>query len=143
MAISKANYDFTTGQITIIASIAMTVYLRTNMHHRNLGDGAIYYGALFFGLVVVMFNGLAELSMTIDKINVFFKQRDFKFYPAWAYALPTWVMRIPLSLLESVLWIIITYYTIGFVLHHHRYGLMALEAPLSSSLTIVILNAQI
>ena len=121
----------------------MSVFFRTNMHHRNLGDGAIYFGALFFGLVVVMFNGMAELSMTIDKLPVFYKQRDFKFYPAWAYSLPTWVMRIPLSLLESVLWIIITYYTIGFAPNPQRYGLISLEAPLSSSLTIVILNAQI
>ncbi|OMO88725.1 ABC-2 type transporter [Corchorus olitorius] len=33
---------------------------------------------------------------------------------AWAFALPIWVLRIPLSLLESGIWIALTYYTIGF-----------------------------
>ena len=96
-----------------MALIATSVFFRTNMHHRNLSDGSIYFGALFFGLVNVMFNGMAELSMTLDKLPVFYKQRDFKFYPAWAYSLPTWVMRIPLSLMESTIWIILTYYTKG------------------------------
>lgn len=118
---SSFVYIFKTVQIFVIASIAMSVFFRTNMHHRNVGDGAIYFGALFFGLTVVMFNGMAELSMTIDKLPVYYKQRDFKFYPAWAYSLPTWVMRIPLSLLESVLWIIITYYTIGFAPNPQRF----------------------
>eukprot|EP00253_Pinus_taeda_P036218 PITA_36218 len=118
---SSFVYIFKTVQIFVIAGIAMSVFFRTNMHDRNLADGAIYFGALFNGLVVVMFNGMAELSMTIDKLPVFYKQRDFKFYPAWAYSLPTWVMRIPMSLLESVLWITITYYTIGFAPNPQRF----------------------
>ncbi|XVE99098.1 hypothetical protein REPUB_Repub03eG0167600 [Reevesia pubescens] len=65
-------------------------------------------------LINVMFNGMAELALTIFRLPVFFKQRDFLFYPAWAFALPIWVLRIPLSLLESGIWIILTYYTIGF-----------------------------
>ncbi|GLJ18672.1 hypothetical protein SUGI_0333070 [Cryptomeria japonica] len=68
-----------------------------------------------------MFNGMVELSMTLDKLPVFYKQRDFKFYPSWAYSLPTWVMRIPLSLMEFVIWIILTYYTIGFAPNPQRF----------------------
>ncbi|KAK4396757.1 Pleiotropic drug resistance protein 2 [Sesamum angolense] len=48
------------------------------------------------------------------RLPVFFKQRDSLFYPAWAFALPIGVLRIPLSVMESGLWIILTYYTIGF-----------------------------
>ncbi|KAL7168535.1 hypothetical protein ACSBR2_038880 [Camellia fascicularis] len=40
--------------------------------------------------------------------------RDFLFYPPWAFGLPIWVLSIPLSLLESAIWISLTYYTIGF-----------------------------
>lgn len=107
-------YIFKIFQITFISMITMTVFFRTEMKQGKLEDGGKYYGALFFSLINVMFNGVAELAMTINRIPVFFKQRDFLFYPAWAFALPIWVLRVPLSLLESGLWVILTYYTIGF-----------------------------
>ncbi|KAI6679848.1 hypothetical protein NL676_033729 [Syzygium grande] len=93
---------FKTTQITILSLIALTVFLRTEMHH------------CFFSLINVMFNGLAELAMTVFRLPVFYKQRDFLFYPAWAFGLPIWVLRIPPSFMESGIWIILTYYTIGF-----------------------------
>ncbi|KAJ9684813.1 hypothetical protein PVL29_017010 [Vitis rotundifolia] len=107
-------YIFKTTQITIMSVIAMTVFFRTEMKHGQLQDGVKFYGALFYSLINVMFNGMAELALTIFRLPVFFKQRDFLFYPAWAFALPIWVLRIPLSLMESGIWIILTYYTIGF-----------------------------
>ncbi|XP_062172265.1 pleiotropic drug resistance protein 2-like isoform X2 [Alnus glutinosa] len=105
---------FKTIQITIMATIALTVFLRTEMKSGQIEDGAKFWGALFFSLVNVMFNGMAELAMTVFRLPVFFKQRDFLFYPAWAFAVPIWLLRIPISLMESGIWIILTYYTIGF-----------------------------
>ncbi|XP_061350163.1 pleiotropic drug resistance protein 2-like isoform X2 [Gastrolobium bilobum] len=107
-------YIFKILQIIILSIITMTVFLRTEMKHGKLEDGGKYFGALFFSLINVMFNGTAELAMTVIRLPIFFKQRDFLFYPAWAFALPIWVLGVPLSLLESGLWIILTYYTIGF-----------------------------
>ncbi|KAE8682026.1 Pleiotropic drug resistance protein 2 [Hibiscus syriacus] len=107
-------YIFKTTQITIMSVIAFTVFFRTKMEAGHILNGTKFYGALFFSLINVMFNGMAELALTIFRLPVFFKQRDFLFYPAWAFALPIWVLRIPLSLLESGIWIILTYYTIGF-----------------------------
>lgn len=111
---SSFVYIFKTTQITIMATIALTVFLRTEMKSGRIEDSARFWGALFFSLVNVMFNGMQELSMTIARLPVFFKQRDCFFYPAWAFALPIWVLRIPLSVMESTLWVIFTYYTIGF-----------------------------
>ncbi|XP_009141587.1 ABC transporter G family member 39 [Brassica rapa] len=107
-------YVFKTVQITIMSLIAMTVYLRTEMHVGTVQDGQKFYGALFFSLINVMFNGMAELAFTVMRLPVFYKQRDFLFYPAWAFALPAWLLKIPLSLIESGIWIVLTYYTIGF-----------------------------
>ncbi|KAL2660639.1 hypothetical protein AAZX31_03G173400 [Glycine max] len=88
--------------------------LRTEMSVGTVQDGQKFFGALFFTLINVMFNGIAELSMTVYRHPVFYKQRDFKFYPAWAFGLPIWLLRIPLSIMESGIWIVLTYYTIGF-----------------------------
>ncbi|KAK7391459.1 hypothetical protein VNO78_19875 [Psophocarpus tetragonolobus] len=107
-------YIFKTTQITIMSLITMTVFFRTQMRSGHLEDGRKYYGALFFSLTNIMFNGMAELAMTILRLPVFFKQRDSLFYPAWAFALPIWIFRIPLSFLESGLWVVLTYYTVGY-----------------------------
>lgn len=111
---SSFLYIFKTAQITIMATIALTVFLRTQMKAGNVKDSAKFWGALFFSLINVMFNGMQELAMTVFRLPVFFKQRDSLFYPAWAFALPIWVLKIPISLVESSIWIILTYYTIGF-----------------------------
>lgn len=97
-----------------MASIAMTVFLRTNMHHDSVEDGVIFMGALFMGLLIHLLNGFLELAMSIAKLPVFYKQRDLLFYPAWAYALPTWILKIPISFLESAIYVSMTYYVIGF-----------------------------
>ncbi|XP_062117542.1 pleiotropic drug resistance protein 2-like [Humulus lupulus] len=107
-------YVFKGTQITIMSLIAMTVFLKTKMHVGTLEDGNKYFGALFFGLINVMFNGMAEMALTIFKLPVFFKQRDFLFYPAWAFGLPICVLKVPLSFMESGIWVVLTYYTIGF-----------------------------
>lgn len=107
-------YIFKTTQITIMAIIALTVFFRTEMKYGQIADGGKFFGALFFSLINVMFNGMAELAMTVFRLPVFYKQRDFLFYPAWSFGLPIWLLRIPISLMESGIWIILTYYTIGF-----------------------------
>nr|POE81486.1 abc transporter g family member 39 [Quercus suber] len=109
-------YIFKTTQITIMSIIAMIVFLRTKMKHGRLEDGGKYYGALFFNHINVMFNGMVELALTMFRLPVFFKQRDFLFLPAWAFCLLIWLLRIPLSLMESGIWTCLTYYTIGFAL---------------------------
>ncbi|XP_020206411.1 pleiotropic drug resistance protein 2 isoform X1 [Cajanus cajan] len=107
-------YIFKTTQILIMSLITMTTFLRTEMKSGHIDDGRKYYGALFFSLTNIMFNGMAELALTIFRLPVFFKQRDLLFYPAWAFALPIWIFRIPLSLVESGLWVVLTYYTVGY-----------------------------
>lgn len=92
----------------------MTIFLRTNMHKRNQEDGLVYIGAVFFIATIIMFNGHAEVSMTIYKLPVFYKHRDSLFFPTWVYALPTWILKIPISFIEAAVWTFIPYYVIGF-----------------------------
>ncbi|XP_021906480.1 pleiotropic drug resistance protein 1-like isoform X2 [Carica papaya] len=97
-----------------MAIITMTLFPRTKMHKHSIIDGGIYTGALFFAVNMIMFNGISELSMTIAKLPVFYKQRDLLFYPAWSYALPQWILKIPIMFIEVGLWVFFTYYVIGF-----------------------------
>ncbi|XP_059456012.1 pleiotropic drug resistance protein 1-like [Corylus avellana] len=106
-------YIFKLIQLAIMAMVTMTVFLRTKMHHESEIDGTIYAGALFFTSIMNLFNGIAEISMTIIKLPIFYKQRDHLFYPSWVYTLPTWLLKIPIGFLEVGVWVFMTYYVIG------------------------------
>ncbi|XP_016571238.1 pleiotropic drug resistance protein 1-like [Capsicum annuum] len=107
-------YIFKFAQLIIMALMTMTLFFRTEMPRDTVDDGGIYTGALFFVVVTVMFNGMAEMAMTIFKLPVFYKQRDLLFFPSWAYSIPSWILKIPVTLVEVGLWVILTYYIIGF-----------------------------
>lgn len=47
-------------------------------------------------------------TFTIDRMPVFFKQRDNLFFPAWAFVVPTTIVRLPISFVESLLWTVFT-----------------------------------
>lgn len=119
-------YIFKTVQIIIGALITSTVFLKTQMHTRNEEDGAVYLGALVFSMIINTFNGFAELSMTIARLPVFYKHRDLLFHPAWTFTLPTILLTIPISIVESTVWMVITYYTIGFAPEASRYHILFL-----------------
>ncbi|XP_030526426.1 pleiotropic drug resistance protein 1-like [Rhodamnia argentea] len=131
-------YTFKTFQLTVQACITMTLFFRTHMPRDTITDGGIYIGALFFELVMIMFNGMVEISMTIAKLPVFYKQRDLLFYPAWAYALPIWITKIPITFVEVAVWVFLTYYVIGFDPHADRlfrqYLLLVLAQQMASAL---------
>ena len=93
--------------------MTMTVFLRRRADF-NLTLANYYMGAMFFALIMLVIDGLPELSMIVERLPVFYKQRDLYFYPAWAYAIPSAVLKMPLSLLEALVWTSITYYGVGY-----------------------------
>ncbi|GKC15601.1 pleiotropic drug resistance protein 1-like protein [Tanacetum coccineum] len=78
--------------------------LRTEMQKITFVDVTIFMGALFLALVTITFNGFSELSLSILKRPVFYKQRDLLFFHAWAYSLPTWILKISVTVVEVVTW---------------------------------------
>ncbi|KAF7803822.1 pleiotropic drug resistance protein 3-like [Senna tora] len=82
-------YVFKTSQLIVIAFMAMTVFLRTRMDvdvlHANY-----YMGALFYALVILLVDGIPEMSMTLQRLD------------------------LPLSFVESLVWTVLTYYVIGY-----------------------------
>ncbi|XP_042049448.1 pleiotropic drug resistance protein 1-like [Salvia splendens] len=107
-------YTFKLTQLSVMALIAMTLYIRPKMDKDNLTDGRIFAGSLFYSITTVTFNGMAEIAMTIQKLPVFYKQRNFYFFPAWTYSLPLWLVSIPVSVVEVFSFTVLTYYEIGY-----------------------------
>ncbi|KAF5732936.1 putative ABC transporter [Tripterygium wilfordii] len=71
------------------------------MHRDSINDGGIYTGAFFFAVVGMIYSGMPELSMAVTKLPVFYKQRDLLFYPSSAYSLPSMILKIPVTFVES------------------------------------------
>lgn len=107
-------------QLIFIGFIAMTVYLQTGSTRDSLHANYLM-GSLFFSLFKLLADGLPELTLTIARIAVFCKQKELYFYPAWAYAIPSAILKIPISFLESFLWTLLTYYVIGYSPEMGRY----------------------
>ncbi|KAM7474363.1 hypothetical protein LguiB_021606 [Lonicera macranthoides] len=106
-------YVFKSVQLLIIALITSTVFLRTRMDVDTL-HANYYLGALFYALIILLVDGFPELSMTVARLSVFYKQRELYFYPAWAYTIPASILKVPISMLEALVWTCLTYYVIGY-----------------------------
>ncbi|KHN03241.1 Pleiotropic drug resistance protein 3 [Glycine soja] len=106
-------YVFKSTQLVIVAFVAMTVFIRTRMTVDVL-HGNYFMGSLFYSLIILLVDGFPELSMTVSRLAVIYKQKELCFFPAWAYTIPSAVLKIPLSLLESFIWTTLSYYVIGY-----------------------------
>ncbi|KAJ4725593.1 Pleiotropic drug resistance ABC transporter [Melia azedarach] len=107
-------YIFRTCQVAFVGFVTCTMFLRTRVHPTDENNGNLYLSCLFFGLVHMMFNGFSELPIMISRLPVFYKQRDNYFHPAWAWSAASWILRVPYSILEAVVWSCVVYYTVGF-----------------------------
>ncbi|KAF7095576.1 hypothetical protein CFC21_097710 [Triticum aestivum] len=105
---------FKTVQITVMALVISTVFLRTNMNHKTVLDANKYMGSLFMAVVIVNFNGMTEIGMTIKRLPTFYKQRELLALPGWALLSSVFLISLPMSLLETGLWTSLTYYVIGY-----------------------------
>jgi ABC-type multidrug transport system ATPase subunit/ABC-type multidrug transport system permease subunit len=114
-------YIFKTVQISIVALITMSVFFRTTLHPNTVNDGILYLGAMFFAVLNVLFNGFTDMALTVARLPVFYKQRDMFLYPPWAFVLPAYFLRLPLSVYETFTWVIVTYWTIGFAPEASRF----------------------
>lgn len=106
-------YVFRTCQVILLSVICSTLFVRTRIHPIDEQNGYLYMGTLFFALIHMMFNAFTEMTLTVWRLPVFYKQRDNMFYPAWAFSVPGWIMRIPYSFIEALIWSLICYFIIG------------------------------
>lgn len=100
-------------QVAFVAFVTATLFLRTRLHPTSLNDGNLYLATLFYALVHMMFNGFSEMSLMVMRLQVFYKQRDNLFYPGWAFSIPSWILRLPYSVVEAIIWSSVVYYVVG------------------------------
>ncbi|XP_021716119.1 ABC transporter G family member 31-like [Chenopodium quinoa] len=144
-------YIFRTIQVILVGFITGTTFLKSRLLTTDVTYGNVYLASLFYGITHMMFNGFSELALMIFRLPVFYKQRDNCFYPAWAWSLSSWVLRVPYSVIESVAWSCVVYYLVGFapaagsffrfmlllfVIHQMALGLFRMVATLARDMVI-------
>ncbi|CAI5963188.1 unnamed protein product [Closterium sp. NIES-65] len=87
-------YVAQTIQIIRIALVTMTIFFRT-MLDISLQDGNYYLCAMFFELIMMLFNGFTELTLLVLRLPIFYRQRDTFVYPSWAWEVPMELLSLP------------------------------------------------
>lgn len=108
-------------KVAFVGFVASTMFLQLKSHPKNEVYGNLYQSSLFYALVHMLFNGTSELTLLIFRLPVFYKQRGNLFYPTWAWTLSSWILQVPYSIIEAVVWTCVVYYTIGFAPAVGRY----------------------
>jgi ABC-type multidrug transport system ATPase subunit len=107
-------YIFRSTQVAFNAIVSSTLFLRTRLHPTNIDDANLYLAVTFFTLTSMLFNNWAEFAIIGERLSLFYKQRDNKFYPTWAFALPNIVLlQMPQGFMESLIWSVISYWVVG------------------------------
>lgn len=101
-------------QMFILAAVCSTLFLRGEVARSDTFQGAANrFSAIFFSMAYMQFLGLAECADTLIRLPLFFKQRFNLFFPAWAFAVPPAVVRLPVIFLEVTFWSNVVYWIVG------------------------------
>lgn len=100
-------------QVGFVGFVTSTLFIRARIHPTDEQFGNLYLGSLFFALIHMMFNGFSEMAMTVLRLPVLYKQRDNYFFPTWTFTFPCWLLRVPYSIAEAIIWSCMVYYVIG------------------------------
>ncbi|GJP69950.1 hypothetical protein CLOP_g944 [Closterium sp. NIES-67] len=112
-------------QVIFTGLMSSTVFLYTQ-RSITAKDGNIYLGVLFLGITMMLFNAFFELLLFTLRLPIFFKQRDARLFPAWAWVLPMALLSLPLSVVVASLWTVCTYFLVGFAPEAGRFFIQLL-----------------
>ena len=101
-------------QLIVLSIVAGTLLIRPIMYTNSVPDGQLFVSLPFAMMVGLMMDNFSEMSITLESMHVMFRQRANCFYPGWAYAMPTTLLRIPYSFLMAFLLSCIIYWVVGY-----------------------------
>lgn len=114
-------YAFRFIQVTFMGLIAGFLFFRTRLSLSDVETAYRLMGVQFFSLTFMLMHSLAEMTLTVASLPVFYKQRQYHFFPGWAFSVPTSITRLPFSAMSSFLWTILVYWLVGFAADAGRF----------------------
>lgn len=99
-------------QTVVISVIIGTTFLQ--YPKSTFQDASYYMSVCFFTLMFNMMGGFAEIPIMVERLPVFYKQRDCNFFPAYLYCAAGMLSRVPDSWLMATLMTVLVYWLVGF-----------------------------
>lgn len=99
-------------QVGALAFVVATAFLNSQIE--SVFTATPYQNMLFFSVLLMFLNGMAEIPMVVAMLPVFYKQRDCRFYPSWAWGIAGVLVKIPTNILEATLWSVIIYWALPY-----------------------------
>ncbi|EGC38233.1 hypothetical protein DICPUDRAFT_76201 [Dictyostelium purpureum] len=101
--------------IRIIKSVVVGLMLGSLYYglETNYTDGNNRFNLLFYSLLFIVFGGMGSISVFFDQRDVYYSQKDRKYYHPFAYFCSLTALEIPLSALEAILYSTLVYWMCG------------------------------
>jgi hypothetical protein len=68
----------------------------------------------FFSIMTQLMVSFAAPGLLVERLPVYYRQRDAHFMPAWCFALPEILLQVPLIATEATIWTAMVYFMVGF-----------------------------
>ncbi|EGC32249.1 ABC transporter G family protein [Dictyostelium purpureum] len=79
----------------------------------NQTDGQNRSGLIFFALLFILFSGMGAIAILFEQREVFYVQKDGKYYRTMAFFLSLIFAEIPIAALETVVFTVLVYWMCG------------------------------
>lgn len=100
------------AQCIVMGFAVGTLFL--NQGKDTLYDAQMFMSVSFFSIMTQLVVSFAAPGLLIERLPVYYKQRDAGFYPAFCFALPEILMQVPLIFTEACIWTLMVYFMVGF-----------------------------
>mmetsp|Transcript_9242 Transcript_9242/g.27733 ORF Transcript_9242/g.27733 Transcript_9242/m.27733 type:complete len:1604 (+) Transcript_9242:484-5295(+) len=134
-------YVFRFMQMLILAFVTATLFPKPRQTYDTVAGGSLLIGAIFFSLLQFLFDGMTEMVLTIDRLPIYYKQTDNKFFPSWSFVFPTTIMRLPYSIAQGILWAVIVYWSIGLAPEASRFFIFVVILVVMHQLGVAMFRA--
>jgi len=102
-------------RMRVIKSIVMGLILGSLFYGLDATqtDGNNRSGLIFFSLLFIVFSGMGAISVLFEQREVFYVQKDGKYYDTMAFFLSLIFAEIPISVIETVIFTTLVYWMCG------------------------------
>eukprot|EP01132_Coremiostelium_polycephalum_P000972 gene972-1237_t len=120
-------------RMRIIKSIVMGLILGSLYWNlsSSQADGNNRSGLIFFSLLFVIFGGMGAITILFEQREVFYIQKDGKYYRTFSFFLSLIFSELPISSLETVIFTVLVYWMCGLQANAEKFIYFLLQVLVS------------
>ncbi|GLC39280.1 hypothetical protein PLESTM_000878400, partial [Pleodorina starrii] len=139
---NKAFFAAGLFQVLLTGFLLSTAFVQ--LKHNSSNDANLLMSVMFFSLMTLFMTGFNFAPIYCYRLNVFYKQRNQRFFSPTSYAVATVLCRLPEVVVQAVSYSLMVYFSCGFAMDAGRFFLFLLNmllAGFNSVTTFTLLAA--